>query len=322
MSEDNSTIKTLLITTGYSCNNKCLMCSVDERRCAFPDRYMDDIESDLKDGRLRDFTELEFTGGEPTARKDIIDLVARAKKLGYERISLSTNGRLFNYEDFCQKIIAAGLNKATVSLHGHNEKIHNAITRTPDSFQETIAGIKNLQKFSNFHLNISTVVSSPNYQHLSEISELVLSLGIKNWYLLDLIPEGAAKDNYMSLAVTQKELSRVLNGLNPIAEKFNELGFFDFPFCLFSPEMIANKKINYINTQKRGETTEQVGFSPERIVKDERGLYSDELRRQVEVCGKCLFQEKCGGVWREYLDKFGEEETVELMKRNGCEINN
>lgn len=315
-------IKTLLVTTGYTCNNKCLMCSVEEKRCAFPDREMRDIELDLKGGRLKDFTEIEFTGGEPTARRDLLELVARAKALGYERISLSTNGRMFSYDDYCQKLIEAGLNKATISLLGPDEKIHNAITRTPESFNETMAGIKNLKKFPNFQVNISTVVSSLNYEHLQEIAELVLSLGIKNWYLLDLIPEGAAQENYMRLAVTQKELSRVLNQLTSSLDNFQELGFFDFPFCLFSPEMINNQKINFINTQKRGEMTEQVGFNPERIVKDECGLYSDELRRQIGVCAECRFKEKCGGVWKEYLDKFGGDETVELMKKNGCGINN
>jgi len=320
MSLEKKPIKTLVVTTGFSCNNKCLMCSVEEKECAFPNRTYNDIETDLKNGRLEDFTEVEFTGGEPTIRKDIIENIERANVLGYEKISVSTNGRLFSYKEFCDKIIAAGLNKATISLLGPNEKIHNAVTRTPGSFGEVIQGIENLNQVENFKINISTVISSLNYRDIVSFAEFVLALGIKNWYLLDLIPEGGAKKHYAQLAVTQNELSRELNKLESVADKFDELGFFDFPFCLFEEKMIKNSKINFINTQKRGETTQQVGFEPERIVRGEDGLYHDELRTQIEVCKSCRYADRCGGVWRDYLQKFGEEETNNLARKHDCLI--
>lgn len=313
-------IKTLVVTTGYSCNNKCLMCSIEKKECAFPNRSFSDIEGDLKTGRIEGITEIEFTGGEPTIRRNIVDNIARAKALGYERISLSTNGRLFSYQDFCDKLINAGLNKVTISLLGPNEKIHNAITRTPFSFSETVKGIENLKKIDNFQVNISSVISSLNYQNMLEFGEFVLSLGVKNWYLLDLIPEGSALKHYAKLAVTKNELSLELNKLETIADKFNELGFFDFPFCLFESKMINSTKINYVNTKKRGETTQQVGFNPERIIQTADGLYSDELRTQIKVCSSCRFSDRCGGVWREYLKKFGEEETNDLAKKHNCLI--
>ena len=77
MSLEKKPIKTLVVTTGFSCNNKCLMCSVDEKQCAFPNRTYNDIESDLKIGRLDGFTEVELTGGEPTIRKDILENIQK-----------------------------------------------------------------------------------------------------------------------------------------------------------------------------------------------------------------------------------------------------
>lgn len=312
------TRKTLIVLVGFSCNNKCIMCSIEEKQCAFPNRSFSDIEQDMKDGRIDDYKEIEFTGGEPSIRKDIFDIITRAKELGYEKISLSTNGRMFSYEETCKKFVEAGLNKVTISLLGGDEKIHNAITRTPGSFDETVQGIKNLKKQADFQVNVSSVVSSLNYQKLSELGDLVLSLGVKNWYLLDLIPEGEADKHYLKLAVTQNELSKELNMLKPFADKFNELGFFDFQYCLFAPEFHDNKKINFVNTQKRGETTAQVGYDPQRLKKTDDGLYQDELRRQIEVCAKCRFRKECGGVWRKYLKEFGEEETNELAQKHNC----
>jgi cyclic pyranopterin phosphate synthase len=316
--ENNKKRKTLIVLTGFSCNNKCIMCSIEKQQCAFPNRSFSDIEADIKIGSISGYKEIEFTGGEPTIRKDIIDIIACANKFGYEKISLSTNGRIFSYSEKCDKFIEAGLNKVTISLLGPDAETHNAITRTPNSFSESVEGIKNLQKQKNFQVNVSSVVSSMNYEKLIELGKLILSWGIKNWYLLDLIPEGEAEKHYAQLAVTQNELSKKLNELNTLADKFGELGFFDFTYCLFSPQMRDNKKINFVNTQARGETTSQVGYDPQRLKMSNNGLYQDELRRQVEICRRCRFNNLCGGVWHKYLDKFGEEETNQLAQKNDC----
>ncbi|GAI50981.1 unnamed protein product, partial [marine sediment metagenome] len=172
-------------------------------------------------------------GGEPTIREDILELVKRAKDLGYRDIGLSTNGRMLSYNDFAKKLIKSGVRRINFSLYGPGAELHNAITRTPKSFQQTIQGIKNVQKLSNTNVIVNTVVSQLNYQKLAQIGKLLSSLKIKFFNILDLIPDGYAKNFYETLVVKMDDLSSALNNLEAILDKFNLITFFDFPLCLF-----------------------------------------------------------------------------------------
>lgn len=310
--------ESLLVLIGFSCNNNCLMCSVRGKEKFYPDRNHHDLVGDLKQGREEGFDRVEFTGGETTLRRDIFDLVAAAKEMGYQTIALSTNGRLLGYPDFCRKIVAAGLNKVTFSLLGPDKKTHEALTRVPGSFGEILAGIENVKKFPSVHLNISSVVSRLNCNSLKKFGGFVRSLGVKHWYLLDLIPDGNAKLFYGILAVRLPALARELNSLASIAGDFSELGFFDFPLCTFSPKIRSLKNVCLVNAKKRAETSFQVGYDPKRIEQSEKGIFTDTYRENIAICAGCRYYKECGGVWREYLNRYGGAEIKKLAAKNGC----
>jgi len=310
--------KNLIVLTGFSCNNNCIICSVKDKMVNYPDRSFEDLCNELKKGIKNGFNWVEFTGGEPTIRSDIIKLVETAKELGYQKIAFSTNGRLFSYNEFCQKIIQAGLNKITFSLLGPDKKIHDSISRTPGSFTEIIKGIKNVQQFSDIHINISTVISKLNYKSIKSFGRFIISLGVKNWYLLDLIPDGNAKKFYPDLVVRLNNLSKELNGLVEISDNFNEFGFFDFPLCIFSPELRSKTNACFVNAKMRLETSQQVGYNPKRIELDSEGIYRDVYRENTGICRKCKYYKNCGGIWNNYLNLFGVKEVVKLAKKNNC----
>jgi len=315
---DSNINKSLLILTGFSCNNNCIVCSVRTKKDNYPDRSFDEIAEDLKRGIKNGYKDVEFTGGETTIRPDIIRLIGEAKRLGYNIIALSTNGRLFSYAKFCREIIEAGLNKITFSLLGYNDTMHNAITRTPGSFKNIIQGIKNAQKFPRVHLNISSVISCLNVKELRKFGSFVLSCGIQNWYLLDLIPDGNAKRLYSALAVNPETLKIELNSLRKIAHKFNEIGFFDFPFCLFERRFFELPNAIFINAKQRLETSLQVGYNPSRTRLNSNGVYEDFYKKHVKICSRCRFYRECGGIWKNYLTLFSVKEFKKMAKRNRC----
>ncbi len=310
--------KNLLLLVGFSCNNNCVVCSVKSREQFYPDRSFSDIVAELEQKKKEGFNDVEFTGGEPTIRKDIVSLVAAAKKIGYRNIAFSTNGRLFSYSKFCQDIFAAGLNKVTFSLLGPDAKTHDAMTRTSGSFNNIVAGIKNAKQFPGVHINISSVICRFNYKNLKKFGQFVQSLGVLNWYLLDLIPDSNAKQFYGSLVVRLPELEIELNSLLSIAKGFKEFGFFDFPLCLFSPELTGLKNVCLVNAKMRSETSQQVGYNPKRIAKSDKGVYVDAYRTEVAICAQCRYYKECGGTWKEYLDKFGPAEIKVLAKKHKC----
>jgi len=308
----------LLVLTGFTCNNNCVICSVKGKEKNHPDRGFDAIAADLRQGAGEGYGSVEFTGGEPSIRRDALELVALARELGYETIAMSTNGRLFSYGEFCRKIIGAGLNKITFSLLGPTDKIHDAVTRTPGTFTQIVAGIKNAQKYDHVHINISSVISRLNYKNLAGFGKFIVDLGVKQWYLLDLIPDGSAKAFYTRLVVRLKDLYNEFNSLADTAERFKEFGFFDFPFCLFTPEMRNKTNAVFVNAKTRDDTNLQVGYDPKRISVDKRGKYRDAHRINIKICARCRYYKECGGIWKEYLDLYGEDEINKLVIKNKC----
>lgn len=123
----NEKIKKIVIITGYRCNNQCRFC-IDANKRNLPEKSTQEIISEMVEARKRGRTYLEIIGGEQTIRTDIIDIIKFAKKLGFEVITIATNGGMFSCKGFAKKIIDAGLNQLIFSIQGHNEKMHYSLT--------------------------------------------------------------------------------------------------------------------------------------------------------------------------------------------------
>ena len=70
---------------------------------------------------------VSFTGGEPTLRPELPELVRFAKQLGM-RVNLITNGTLMT-EELATRLAEAGLDSAQVSLEGVTAQTHEKITK-------------------------------------------------------------------------------------------------------------------------------------------------------------------------------------------------
>ncbi|HLD35033.1 MAG TPA: radical SAM protein, partial [Patescibacteria group bacterium] len=221
-----------LITTGFSCNNNCVMCSVKPMRESCSDRMTDEIVKDFETGRKLGYNQVGLTGGEPTIRSDIGCLIGTAKKLGYLKIGLNTNARRLSYGDFCEELVKSGLNKIIFTINGSDRQMFDAITDTPGAFSQTVQGVKNILGYPGIEVIANTVVFKMNYRCLTEIRKFISRLGVKSWHLLDLIPDGSAKEIYPTAAVPMTKLSRGLNHLAQNTVDFGKIAFFDFPLCL------------------------------------------------------------------------------------------
>ncbi len=158
------------------CNNKCIMCPqpiyINEDR--MPD--ISKIEKII--GMINKQTKfLTITGGEPTLLKeDLIKILKICKNyLPDAKISILTNGRMFSYISFVDAINSVGLKflEIGIPIHSYNEIIHDSITLVPNSFSQTIKGIKNLVA-SNNNVEIRVVLQKKNYLDLSKIADFII----------------------------------------------------------------------------------------------------------------------------------------------------
>src|SRR5262249_34839110 len=115
-----------------------------------------------------------------TTRPELPALVAQAKALGYPRISVMTNGRRLSHLPYAAALAKAGMNRFYVSIHGHDKKLHEGLTRTPESFEQTVAGLDNVTKLKRFGVELptSTVVTDRNLPHLLPIYRFLRGHGV------------------------------------------------------------------------------------------------------------------------------------------------
>ena len=293
-----------LVMTGFNCNNNCLMCSVRPKGLFHSPRPKEDILKNIKDGKKQNYQRIEFTGGEPTLRADLLDFIAEAKRLGYQEIAISTNARMLSIQKYLDKLIENGLNRVTTTLYGPNKNIHEVITRTPGSFQQTINGIRNVIK-NNIPITVNTVLFSLTAPYLKQTGLFINYLGVKHWTLLDLIPDGYAFEQYDKFAVNPKQLRNTFKEIELILNKFQVVNIFDFPFCLIPSVILSKKNCNILAAKGRTEIINQVGYKPKRF-EEKSNVYYDIHKIRSSKCKQCVYNNECGGVWIPYFDLYGE----------------
>lgn len=84
---------------------------------------------------------MAFTGGEPTVRSDLPDLVAQARDLGYTEVGMTTNGRMLAAADVAAELIYAGLNRVSFSLHSSRADVHDRLSGVNNAFSQLQAGL-------------------------------------------------------------------------------------------------------------------------------------------------------------------------------------
>jgi radical SAM superfamily enzyme YgiQ (UPF0313 family) len=115
--------------------------------------------------------ELILLGGEPTLVPDLVKIIAFAKKKGWEKMTLFTNGRMFFYKNYAVSLKSAGLCKIVVFIYGHNAKLHDEITGVEGSFKQTIEGIKFWKRLGG-KIEIFPIILDKNEKYLYEMIEL------------------------------------------------------------------------------------------------------------------------------------------------------
>lgn len=135
---DLSAVKLLRISVTDRCNFRCVYC-MPEDGVRFYDHKdvlsVDDIIRVASAARQAGVTHFKITGGEPTVRKDLCQVVSRLKALDPEDLSLTTNGS--QLVRLAGPLKAAGLDRLTLSID----------TLQPDRFHQVTGGRGRLTDF-------------------------------------------------------------------------------------------------------------------------------------------------------------------------------
>ncbi len=162
---------------------------------------------------------LTFTGGEPTLREDLPELLLYAENRGAVT-GLITNGRRLKDKSYAEQLEKAGLDFVQVTLESHKPQIHDQMTATKGSWKETLAGIKNALQ-TKVYVTTNTTLSKYNASEFLQTMDFIKELGVGAFGCNSLIYSGKAGEISKEFALPLETLNELLP---KIRDKANQLG--------------------------------------------------------------------------------------------------
>lgn len=335
------------LNLGYSCNINCRFCYYQKSLKAPKNLTTEEAKKWIKFFRNKGKEKIDFTGGEPTIRKDIIELVRYAKDLDYKTICIITNGIKMSDKNFVYQLADSGLNDVLFSIHGHTAEIHESLTKFNGSFERLIQAIA-IAKSISLSYRTNTVVNGVNYKYLKDIARLLsdLSANTINFILFNPIVEAQNSDADMN--VSYKEAAPYLKAvIDECKDNFEKITIRYIPFCVMSgyEEYVTNMpQIQYdpdewdyyLRTYFRNGPFLWFGslcfgfivhpslshlmkldfYTMKREAVKWSLIYKN--KKKSPVCKQCSYDKICDGLWKDYADKIG---FGELTPINGKKLN-
>ena len=198
----------------WHCNQKCLHCyAAGQPLSDTPELTTAQWKEILAKLRAANVPQVTFTGGEPTLRADLVELVEAAQ---WFVTRLNTNGRLLTPE-LCRRLYDASLDSVQVTLYSHDPAIHNALVGA-EGFDDTVTGIRNAVA-AGLSVSVNTPLCSLNTDYAATV-RFVHELGVRYVTCSGLIPSGSAEGaESQATRLTEEQLTDVLRRAVTAAEE-------------------------------------------------------------------------------------------------------
>jgi radical SAM protein with 4Fe4S-binding SPASM domain len=171
----------------YRCNNACPHC-YNARPRTFPELDTAGWKEVLDRCWAAGIPHVVFTGGEPTLRPDLPELIAYAQSLG-QLTGLNTNGRRLADPTFVDTLVAAGLDHVQITFESHDPAIHDAMVHHAGAWEQTVAGLRNVLTSRLFVMTNTTLLQA-NAPHLAATLDYLAQLDVPTIGLNALIHSG------------------------------------------------------------------------------------------------------------------------------------
>ncbi|HVE12057.1 MAG TPA: radical SAM protein [Elusimicrobiota bacterium] len=254
------------------CNIGCVFCSNPvegfrntEEKYSFAEivrkveRYKRGLKTFVKFDDVRDYFNL--TGGEPTLHPDFLKIVAHIRtEFPKNLIRLLSNGRMFAYPDFARRTLGIGLEpfEVAVPLFGYDAPSHESISRTPKSFEQTVAGLRNLlaHRAPGQKIEIRIILTRIQVRHLDGLLDFILEefSAVDRVAFLFVELEGFAEKYADAVKMPMSECAAHLDRNYEKLKKLPDARLYHFPLCVLPTRLwpfvyntLAPFKITYLD---------------------------------------------------------------------------
>lgn len=216
----------------YRCNNDCPHC-YNARERNFPEQSTQTWKRIIDRIWDQHIPHIVFTGGEPTLREDLPELIAHAEDKG-QITGLNTNARRLSDPSFVSELVRAGLDHIQITVESHDPAVHDKMVNLKGAWQQTIHGLKNALDSDLFVMTNTTMLQG-NYRNLDDTLQFLADLGVPTIGLNALIYAGGGKD--VGTGLPEEALPALLESADDITRDAGQRLIWYTPtqYCRFNP---------------------------------------------------------------------------------------
>lgn len=161
------------------CNMRCPVCfmAAGEALAAIePDPDLAAIEERYKAilAKTGPQTSIQLTGGEPTTRKDLPEIVRLGRRVGFTAIEVNTNGKVIGRNPaYLKQLAEAGISGIYLQFDGLSRSVYHQI-RGEDVLDEKLQAIENCRQAGVQVVLAVTVISGINQDQMGNILHFAL----------------------------------------------------------------------------------------------------------------------------------------------------
>lgn len=286
--------RTLELRINRECNEQCAFCNTLEASdTILPSAAA--VHAAIVAERAAGYDEVTFTGREPTLDPELPAYLRAARSAGYRVVRVQTNGTSFASESALNRFVEAGMTAAEISLHTLDEPTFARLIGPPRLLEKTLAGLANLSRLPSVHVHLVCVLTRLNLDHLPAVLERVAAVHprIAQVTVSPMAPVGDGAGR-LDLVPRLSELAAPLAAGFAVAQRHrlrvaipSRCGA---PLCAM-PEGTAHLNAELANVP--GQTLEAG-------------------KAKGAACRRCAVDDRCTGVWKPYLERYGDAELRPL----------
>jgi len=292
-----------------SCLNACIFCKPDGFKKSDKKNISEVAVSIYKQAlnlRKHGFTDVELSGHDPLQFEKIVGFIVWLRKIGFKKITLATHGRNLCDAILTKKLNDAGLNFISIPLYGSNSKIHDAITQSSGSFNETIKGITNIKRYaSSIQITLHTLIMNENITDLNKIIKLFSTftpsyVQIRMPYISNSLFE---KYSAISLSKLQQNVTKLFKLCEEVFG--NRFSFGEIPYCIFG---FYDSRIIHFSVPIMANNYSV----PKKYQTNLHGIPKYRLKKKIKICKICKYNIQCEGFLNDYIEHFNLEYDCKL----------
>ncbi len=130
-----------ILFVGSECGNHCPDCPFGPAEPGTFDRGLDELTRGARNARDSSYGRVLVAGGEPTAHRDLPEILGMLAGLRYREIEIETDGSGLQSPEAVRRLRDLGVTRLQFKFQGRDEAAHDRVVGRPGAFQQLVRAI-------------------------------------------------------------------------------------------------------------------------------------------------------------------------------------